>query len=143
RLLVAVGLPPPAAVQGHSLRPLLRGEKEQVRAFAGSGWELDGWIEWALRTPVWGFVLPGGPELAEPRRGPQLYVKPDDRWEVNNVIQHHLELAEHLEETLKGFIQASARPGPLEPPELRDIEAELARAEPLDETNASNPGDQP
>jgi arylsulfatase A-like enzyme len=142
-LLDAFGLPVPVAVQGHSLGPLLRGEKEQVRAYTCSGWELDGRIEWVLRTPAWGFVLPGGPELAEPRRVPQLYVKPDDRWEVNNVIQHHLELAEHLEETLKGFIQAAARPGPLEPPELRDVEAELARAEPQDETNPSNPGDQP
>jgi hypothetical protein len=56
-------------------------------------------------------------------RGPQLYVKPDDRWEVNDVRQHHLEVAEHLEDVLRGFVSATRRPGPLLAPELRDVEA--------------------
>jgi arylsulfatase A-like enzyme len=137
-LLEAFGRPVPPDLHGLSLWPLVRGESEQVRAYACAGWRLGNEMEFALRTPEWGFLLPVSTARDEPARGPQVYVKPDDRWEVNNVLQHHLELADHLEQTLRGFLEAAARPGPLQAPELCDIEAELARAasaelaEPLD-----------
>ena len=63
-------------------------------------------------------------------RAAQLYVKPDDRWEVNNVLQHHLELGEHLEQTLRAFAAATHGPGPLQVPVLRDVEAEMVSTEP-------------
>jgi arylsulfatase A-like enzyme len=112
--LEALDVPIPPGLHGQSLWPLLRGEKEQVRAYACSGWRMGEQTEWALRTPEWAFLLPQGWPSGEPHRKPQLYVKPDDRWEVNNVIQHHLELAEHLEETLMAFVRAAAQPGPLQ-----------------------------
>ena len=124
-LLDAFGVPAPP-VHGHSLLPLLRGEREQVRPYACAGLRVGAAVEWALRSPDWSFLLPVSPAPDGPPRLPQLYVKPDDRWEVNNVRQHHLELAEHLEQTLRGFVEATRRPGPLQPPELRDVEAELA-----------------
>jgi arylsulfatase A-like enzyme len=124
-LLDAFGLPP-APVHGHSLLPLARGEREQVRPYACAGLRVGDAVEWALRTPEWGFLLPVSPAQDGPPRVPQLYVKPDDRWEVNNVVQHHLELAEHLEQTLRGFVEATRRPGPLQAPGLRDVEADLA-----------------
>jgi arylsulfatase A-like enzyme len=126
-LLDAFGLPP-APVHGHSLVPLLRGECEQVRPYACAGLRVGAAAEWALRTPGWSFLMPVSEEPEAPPRRPQLYVKPDDRWEVNNVLQHHLELAEHLEQTLRDFVEAARRPGPLQAPELRDVEAELAEA---------------
>jgi arylsulfatase A-like enzyme len=126
-LLDAFGLPPPP-VHGHSLLPLARGEREQVRSYACSGLRIGASAEWALRSPGWSFLLPLGAAADGPPRPPQLYVKPDDRWEVNNVLQHHLELAEHLEQTLRTFVTAAGRPGPLQAPELRDVEAELAEA---------------
>ena len=39
---------------------------------------------------------------------PRLFVKPDDRWEVNNVLSQHTELAEHLELALRRFAAATA-----------------------------------
>jgi hypothetical protein len=36
-------------------------------------------------------------------------VKPEDRWEVNNVLQHHLEFAERLEAALRVFMAAPRR----------------------------------
>ncbi|MBV9125403.1 MAG: sulfatase-like hydrolase/transferase, partial [Planctomycetes bacterium] len=42
-------------VQGRSLGPLLRGEADQVRAYAAAGLEAGDAVEWALRTPGWGF----------------------------------------------------------------------------------------
>src|SRR5262249_14813453 len=79
-VLEAFGLPVPAEVHGRTLWPLVRGEAEQVRAYACAGRRLEETAEWALRTPEWGFILPESAAAAGPLRGPQLYVKPDDRW---------------------------------------------------------------
>jgi hypothetical protein len=37
------------------------------------------------------------------------------------VIQHHLEWAERLEQTLRGFVAASRKNGPIQPPELPGV----------------------
>jgi arylsulfatase A-like enzyme len=94
---------PMGSAQGRSLLPLARGQVEQIREVACAGREVEGEIGWALRTPEWAFLLPARTAEGE-ARGPQLYVKPDDRWEVNDVIQHHPELAENLERTLREFV---------------------------------------
>jgi hypothetical protein len=43
---------------------------------------------------------------------------------MNDVRQHHLELAEEMERTLRAFVEETRKPGPLTPPPLRDVEAE-------------------
>ncbi|MBI1917309.1 MAG: hypothetical protein HYS12_21625 [Planctomycetes bacterium] len=106
-LLEAFGLPPPEGVQGHSLLPLARAEAEHLRDYACIGLQLGGASEWGLRAPGWAFLLPGPSEPGDPPRGRQLYVKPDDRWEVNDVLQHHLDRADAFEQTLKEFVAAS------------------------------------
>lgn len=118
------GLPIPE-VHGHSLMPLVRGDVDEVRAYACSGLRVESAIEWALRTPTWAYLLPVRPAEGDERRTPQLYVKPDDRWEVNNVIQHHPQLVEHLDQVLRGFVETASRPGPLHPPALRNLQALL------------------
>jgi hypothetical protein len=128
-LVDAFGLPP-AVVHGHSLWPLALGRGEAVRTYACASLRCGEEVGWALRTPAWAFLLPAQSAAADPP--PRLYVKPDDRCEVNDVRQHHLELVEHLEQTLRAFGEATARPGPLQAPVLRDVEAELAAAD--DET---------
>lgn len=114
-LLDHFGLPA-AEAQGHSLLPLLRGASGEVRPYACSGLRRAGRVEWSLRTQEWAYLLP----LDDETRRPQLYRKPEDRWEVNNLLQHHLDLAEHLERTLRGFVEAIPRPGPFTPPPLPD-----------------------
>lgn len=99
-LLEAFGLPSPAEVQGHSLLPLVRAEAEGVRDCAWIGLRLGGAAEWGLRAPGWAFLLPAPSAPGDPRRERQLYVKPDDRWEVNDVLQHHLDRADAFEQTL-------------------------------------------
>lgn len=93
-------------VHGHNLLPFLNGEPEPVRAFACSGLRRGQALECSLRTLDWSFLLPISGNPDDPPRGPQLYVQPDDRWEMNNVIQHHPELAEELERKLRTFISA-------------------------------------
>jgi arylsulfatase A-like enzyme len=116
-LLAAFGLPP-IPLQGHDLLPLARGTAEKVHDYVCSGLRVGDAAEWALRLPDWAFLLP----LQAEGRAAQLYVKPDDRWELNNVIQHHPALAEHLEAVLRGFVEAAARPGALQAPELRRLD---------------------
>ena len=77
-----------ATQRGHSLWPLIRGETQQIRAHAMTALRKGEEGERALRTLEWAFLLP----MQDATRGPQLFVKPDDRWEVNDVRQHHLEL---------------------------------------------------
>ena len=99
-VLDILGLPPSNG-PGRSLLPLIRGEVEQVRSHACSGLALGYSVEWSLRTPECALLLPLSTPPEDPPRAPQLFIKPEDRWEVNDVRQHHLELAEELERTLR------------------------------------------
>ena len=119
-LLEAFGLTPPEGVQGKSLLPLVRQETSAVRDYACCGLRLGASSEWCVRSAEWALVLPGEQEPGDPPRGQQFYSKPDDRWEVNNVLQHHLERAEAFEQTLKEFVTAAAQTGALVPPPLRE-----------------------
>jgi arylsulfatase A-like enzyme len=111
------GVPGPA-VHGASLLPLLADEGPAVREYAVAGQRQGAALEFALRTPRWGLVLPVRSEPGDRPRLPQLFVKPDDRWEVNDVRQHHLDWAEQLELLLREFVTATRQPGPLRPPGL-------------------------
>jgi arylsulfatase A-like enzyme len=113
-LLAAWQVPIPADLHGHDLLPLARDEATAVRPYACLGLRDGDLLEWALRTPEWGYVWP----TADGERRPALFSKPDDRWEVNDLRQHHLEWAEHLETTLRQYVESAGRPGPLAIPEL-------------------------
>jgi len=113
---LAVPLPP---VHGRSLLPLARGEAAEVRAYTCAGLGA-GAGQYLLRTPNWSLHLSEQAAPEAPARSPQLYVKPDDRWEVNDVLQHHQELAQRLEQTLRAFVSATRQPGPLQAPQLAE-----------------------
>jgi hypothetical protein len=83
-----------------------------------------GTVEWALRSPEWAFLLPAAVTSGQAMLPAELYVKPEDRWEVNNVRHHHLDLAERLEQTLRDFVEATRGPGPLRAPELPKLQPE-------------------
>ena len=100
------------SAQGRTLLPLIYGEVEEIHPYVCSGAQSGETVEWSLRTLEWAYLSPA------PLGPPRLYVQPDDRWEVVNVLQHHLELAEGLERTLRGFVEAARRPGPLVAPPL-------------------------
>lgn len=98
-------------IHGRSLLPLARGEVESIRDHAYSCLQIGDALEYALRTPEWAYLLPLNPSGDDASRSPQLYAKPDDRWEVNNVLQHHLELAEQLERKLRDFVTTTPLSG--------------------------------
>ncbi len=94
-LVELAGLHAPAEAFGRSLLPVLRGERERVRdgvLLAGPG------SEQAVRTPAWYF------RAVEP---PELFVKPDDRWEANNVANRCREIVELFATTLAKATQAT------------------------------------
>lgn len=92
---------------GDAFWPLIRGEAKRIREFAYGRLRIGASEEWALRTPDWALLLPIEVPAGDPSRELQLYVKPDDRWEVNDVRQHYLELAESFEQTLREGIKRS------------------------------------
>jgi hypothetical protein len=109
---------PTTSIHGHSLLPLVRGEVEAVRPYALSGLTQNGATEWAIRTAEWAYLLPGPRPDTDPPRQPQLFEKPDDRWEVNDLQRQHLDLAERLDAVLRQAIVATWQPGSLVLPEV-------------------------
>ena len=120
-IVSALGLPllgdDPAPIHGHDLLPLIRGEQTKVRDYACLGMDV---AEFAIRTHLWHLVVPLESDPDEPR-SPELFRKPEDRWDQNNVIEQHPEVADQLELTLRRFVEFLGREGIVERPSLRDI----------------------
>jgi arylsulfatase A-like enzyme len=92
-LLDAAGLTPRHGF-GQSLLPLVRDEVFSLRdriAFAG----LSG--ERGLRTPAWYLRMPAADDGSVEQPPAQLYAKPDDRWDVNDVAGRCPDVVRSLE----------------------------------------------
>ena len=98
----------PASPTGRSVMPIVRGDADVLRdrlcLAAGA--------ERAIRTPAW--HLCAGEE-------PELFAKPDDRWEVNNVATRCPDVVEGLQEALKQYEQAISAGTGLALPPLSDV----------------------
>lgn len=118
-----------ASVTGRSLLPLISGERGTLRdrACATVG------NERAIRTPAWFMRQPA--ERYEGRSLPQeprhttgqqceLFVKPDDRWEVNEVSVRCQDLVEELSAAISQFEQAAQSLPLAELPPLSHVLAE-------------------
>jgi arylsulfatase A-like enzyme len=103
---------------GRSLLPLIRSEMDQIRLYAASGLRIGESEEWLLRTQDRALLLPIAVPAGDPPRRAQLYIKPDDRWEMNDLALREEEQARLLERTLREFVEATRRRGPLEYPAL-------------------------
>jgi arylsulfatase A-like enzyme len=93
------GLPPPTTedhLSGRSLVALVRGDDCQVRSLAVGGLRRGGHVLWGIRSAEWYLMI----DDSTPHATRRLYVKPDDRWDVNDVWHHNMELAEQLEREL-------------------------------------------
>jgi arylsulfatase A-like enzyme len=119
-ILSALGLKPledDEMPQGYDLLPLIRGELGKVRDYACMGMDL---AEFAIRTHLWHLILPMESDPDEPRVV-ELFRKPEDRWDQNNVVDQHVEVAEHLELVLRRFVENLRSGGSEELPPLRDV----------------------
>ncbi|MGE3820220.1 MAG: sulfatase [Isosphaeraceae bacterium] len=116
-ILSALGLPDEEGVHGHDLLPLIRGERTKVRDYACLGMDAE---EYAIRTHLWHFILPVERDSDDPR-APELYRKPEDRWEQNDVAELYRDVADHLELTLRRFVEAVRGDAMEDVPALREI----------------------
>jgi arylsulfatase A-like enzyme len=107
----AVGVAVPSEVPGRSLLPIVRLQTRSVRdhalmADAGRGW--------SIRTLAWHLILPIPEMGSETPADPQLFVKPDDRWNRNDVAKQFADVSEQLERTVRQRMQPSLPPMSLE-----------------------------
>jgi arylsulfatase A-like enzyme len=105
-------------VHGRSILPLARGQQTKIRDFACLGMDLE---EYAIRTHRWHLVLPLEVDPDDPERLVELYHKPEDRWDQNNVVEQFPDLADHLEVTLRRFAEATQSDRLDEVPPLREF----------------------
>lgn len=98
------GLVPDESLGGKSLAPLIRGEPVLIREYLISGLAEE---EFSLRTQNWKLILPCGEALVDRPR--QLYEKPEDRWEVNDLATLKTDIADHLELQLYRYLDALER----------------------------------
>jgi arylsulfatase A-like enzyme len=131
-------LPLPSGVHGKSLLPLATRRCEPIRQYAVSGLQVGDARDWVLQTPQWKLILPAPSAAEDAVQRAQLFEKPDDRWEVNDLRAKHLEWAEHLEQCLHGFVEAAAADGPLVPPVLQTHDAFLKALSPAGEPGKDN-----
>lgn len=89
------------SASGMSLVPLARGESRTGREKAITKLETETAAETSIRTEDWAFLLPLKVPEGETRQ-PQLFRKPDDRWEVNDMRSRNIERCDEFEEQLKG-----------------------------------------
>lgn len=127
-LLEAVGVPTPANLHGRSLWPHLHGQAEALRPYAAAGVAHAGRAGLWLRTPAWAYLRSANEGATPPARPPLLFAKPEDRWEVTNLVQVYEPWAEHLDQTVRAFVSTTRAAGPLHAPPLRDLEAVLEEA---------------
>ncbi|MCX7701652.1 MAG: hypothetical protein N2039_12320, partial [Gemmataceae bacterium] len=104
---------PEVAGHGQSLLPLLR-ETETCRPYVvlASADQRT----WALQTKDEKIVLQTG-ETSDSEQV-QYYVKPDDRWEVNDLRHVHFDRSEQLAAILKQVINLTRNPSPIEYPRI-------------------------
>lgn len=119
-LIRALGarLPEEPEVHGRDLLPLIRGDTLKVRDYACMGMDVE---EFAIRTLAWHLVVPIEPDPDDEPRGVRLFRKPEDRWEQNDVVGQHPEVADQLELVLRRFAEALGRDTLAALPPLRDV----------------------
>ncbi|MBN2476234.1 MAG: sulfatase-like hydrolase/transferase [Pirellulales bacterium] len=99
----------PPSPTGFSLIPVVRQEAAAVRdrlCIVGEG------PDRAIRTPAW--------YLRDAIR-PELFVKPDDRWEINDVSDRCREVVEQLQESLRQYEEAVQLGSPVELAPLDEV----------------------
>jgi arylsulfatase A-like enzyme len=105
-------------IEGHSLIPLISGEKESIREFVVSGW-FD--ISWRIRNDEWSYYF-WAPEEKSRRVRPELYKidhgykapspiefnRTRDWMEIENLVDRYPDVAEKLELELLRFLRKYA-----------------------------------
>jgi hypothetical protein len=106
--LETLGQPVPE-MDGRSVWPLVRGEVGELRPFAFSSLRVGPREHWLMRTLDAALHVPIAQPEDEATRSPQLFLKPEDRWEVNDLYQQRIETADDMEKALRAFADGIKR----------------------------------
>ncbi len=115
--LASLGQQAPA-VHGADLGPLIRGEIDAVRPFAVAGLRVAGHEQRLLRTRGAALHVPIVQSGEDATKAPRLFLKPEDRWEVNDLYHQQIERADAMQQALTAFAEAIRQPGPLAYPPI-------------------------
>lgn len=107
--------------RGRSLVPLMQGERESIRDYAVAHTSNSHGQLWTIRTPSRGVLIRKEVDLEMP--AVELYDKPDDRWEVNDLSQHFLEEVDAFTNFLPEFVKAIESEKSVELPPLPGLES--------------------
>lgn len=102
-----VSVPPNVRLDGHSLLPVIREDQPLPRAAAFVGDS----VLTGVRTADFYFRQSRQPDLLEPRE--QIFLKPDDRWDADNMLRQYIDSADELSGQARAFIAAIRERGPL------------------------------
>ncbi|VTS05065.1 sulfatase family protein [Tuwongella immobilis] len=123
--------PPLPGVHGRNALPLIRGERVNWRQYAIFADDFEQEISIGIRTDRWSFHLPLPADENSPFIEPQLFEKPDDPHERNDLRMQHLDWCDALEDLLDAFHTATTQAGPLpdlplpnDPAESNDSDSE-------------------
>jgi arylsulfatase A-like enzyme len=119
-LLKQFGLSIPDSIQGQDLLPLIDGSRPEVREYAVTQLHLGDAREEAIRTTDRYLIVPRCGEIDDAPRPRMLFAKPEDKWEVNNLQQHHLDWVDATEKTLEEFLKRCTTREKFEPPALSE-----------------------
>ncbi len=78
--------------------------------------------EYAIRTLHWHLTMPVEVDPDDIPRTPELYRKPEDRWDQNNIAAENPDVADQLELALRRFAEAVGRDAIADLPPLRDVD---------------------
>ena len=112
-----IDLPPPSFL-AQSLLPLVRGEPAALRDHIAV---VDGNRQRALRTPAWYLRQIDDNAAGDQREGGELFIKPDDRWEQNEIASRCRDVVDQLGDVLVQFERSAAASPPAEPPPLAEV----------------------
>lgn len=101
---VSAGMRVARFTQPEDVLPLLMVQAIPDRPSVVTRWAVNGADEAALRTDTHALLLPLAVPDGDDPRPPMLFEKPDDRWEVNDIRQSNLDLADELEADLRGLL---------------------------------------
>lgn len=117
--------PPRVATAGESWLPTIRGDSPAAEAVRPCAIISGQQRERGLRTPLWYLVSDTQKETTHESAGktqkhsaPQLYTKPDDRWEQNEISDRAGDVVESLVAAMKELEESIAENRPLSQPDL-------------------------
>ncbi len=102
-LLDYLGIESPPTMHGKTLLPVIRGEVQEIRELAVSGYHRR---SWSIRTNEWTYLRWPAPDQAPTRDAPELYNRRADPYEQVDLIREYPQIADELDLKMRRFVDS-------------------------------------